>query len=155
MRSVMFGVENSLISTVGLVAAISVGVKDNHIVILGAVAAITIEAVAMGVGEYLSDDAVQELDKLKRHRDDPLLSGLLMMAAGTLAGLIPLAPIVIFDYPKSLYVAIFLALTTLFLLGFFKGKLVGSRPYRSGLKILVVGGLATLLGLAVGLIFKL
>jgi VIT1/CCC1 family predicted Fe2+/Mn2+ transporter len=154
LRSVMFGIENSVISTAGLIAGISVGNGTQRVVILGATVAIVIEAVAMGVGEYLSDDAVQELDKLKRHADNSLLSGLMMMVSGTIAGLIPLVPVIVFDYPLSLYVSIALALATLFAVGFTKGKVLNSSPLRGGLKIFFVGGVATLLGVIVGLIFK-
>lgn len=154
LRSVMFGIENSLISTVGLIAGISVGSTDKQLVILGATVAIVIEAVAMGVGEYLSDDAVQELDKIKRHPDNSLLSGALMTLSGSLAGLVPLLPVLLFSYPTYLYLSITLALLVLFLLGYAKGKLLNTSPLRGGLKILIVGGLAVAVGVVVGLIFK-
>lgn len=155
LRSILFGVENSLISTVGLIAGISIGANDNHFVILGASVAIVIEAVAMGAGEYLSDDAVQDLDKIKRHPDNPALSGLLMMVAGTIAGLIPLAPVLAFAYPTSLILSITVAMVVLFLLGYIKGRVLNRRSFTSGTKTLVVGGLATLLGFAAGVLFKL
>ena len=154
LRSILFGVENSLISTVGLIAGISVGVNDKRVVILGAAVAIVIESVAMGVGEYLSDDAVQELDKLKRHRDNPLESGLLMMASGTLAGLVPLTPVLIFGYPASLIWGVAAAFAVLFLLGYVKGRVLGSSPFKGGTKTLIVGGVATIIGVIVGFIFK-
>lgn len=154
LRSTIFGVEDSLVSTTGLIAGLSVGSDNKDIVLLGGVVAVVIEAVSMGAGEYLSDDAVQELEKLKRHRDKPLVSGALMFSSYLLAGAIPLAPIIFFDYPTSLFLAILLALSGLFMLGFIKGRLLHSHPWRSGTKILVVGGLATLIGLVVGLAFR-
>jgi VIT1/CCC1 family predicted Fe2+/Mn2+ transporter len=154
LRSVMFGIENSLISTVGLIAGISIGSEDKHLVILGATVAIVIEAVAMGVGEYLSDDAVQELDKIKRHPDNSLLSGFLMMLAGSLAGLVPLAPVIFLDRPASLITSVALALLILFSLGYAKGMVLGSNRSRSGMKILIVGGLAVMIGAVVGFFFK-
>ena len=42
LRSTLFGIENSLISTVGLIAGMSVGVSDKNVVILGASVAISI-----------------------------------------------------------------------------------------------------------------
>ncbi len=155
LRSVMFGIENSLISTVGLIAGISIGSDDKRLVILGATVAIVIEAVAMGVGEYLSDDAVQELDKIKRHPDNALLSGGLMTLSGSLAGLIPLLPMVFLDRPASLVTSIALALATLYILGYAKGVVLGSSRTRGGLKILIVGGLAVLVGAVVGYLFKI
>jgi VIT1/CCC1 family predicted Fe2+/Mn2+ transporter len=150
----MFGIEDSLISTTGLIAGISVGADNNRIVILGAVVSIVIEAVSMGVGEYLSDDAVQELDKIKRH-ENSTTSGLLMFASNFSAGLIPLIPVLLFDYPTSLYVAIAAALVALFLLGYIKGRLLHIPPLRGAVKILVIGGLATILGVIVGFAFRL
>ncbi|MBI2285605.1 VIT1/CCC1 transporter family protein [Candidatus Saccharibacteria bacterium] len=155
LRSTIFGIEDSLVSTTGLIAGLSVGSDNKDVVLLGGIVAIVIEAVSMGAGEYLSDDAVQELEKLKRHRDRPLVSGALMFTSYLLAGAIPLSPVVFFDYPTSLLLTMLFALSGLFLLGFIKGRLLRSHPWRSGTKILVVGGLATVLGLIVGLIFRL
>lgn len=154
LRSILFGIEDSLVSTTGLIAGISVGADNNRIVILGAIVSIVIEAVSMGVGEYLSDDAVQELDKMKRH-DNSLVSGFLMFASNFLAGLIPLAPVLFFNYPVSLYLSISAALFALFLLGYIKGKLLHVHPLRGGIKILLVGGIATIIGVIVGFTFKL
>lgn len=154
LRSSFFGVEDSLVSTTGLIAGLSVGADEKKVVILGGIVAIAIEAVSMGAGEYLSDDAVQELDKLKRHRDSPLLSGLLMFLSYSLAGLIPLAPILVLDYPGSVGFSVILALAGLFLLGYIKGRLINTSPWNGGLKILIVGGIATALGVLVGFIFK-
>lgn len=154
LRSTIFGVEDSLVSTTGLIAGLSVGSDDKNVVLLGGIVAIVIEAVSMGAGEYLSDGAVQELEKLKRHRDKPLVSGALMFSSYLIAGTVPLAPVIFLDYPTSLFLTIFLALSGLFLLGFIKGRLLHSHPWRSGTKIFVVGGLAALVGLAVGLIFR-
>ena len=154
LRSTIFGIEDSLVSTTGLIAGLSVGSRDKDIVLLGAVVAIAIEAVSMGAGEYLSDDAIQELDKLKRHRDNPMISGSLMFSSYLLAGFIPLFPVILFDYPESLVWAMAFALSGLFLLGYLKGRLLHSHPWRSGIKIFVVGGLATFIGLVIGLAFR-
>jgi len=78
-----------------------------------------------------------------------------MMISGVLAGLVPLLPVLAFDYPTSLYLSVATALIVLFLLGYVKGKLLNTNPFRGGIKILIVGGLATILGLVVGLIFEL
>lgn len=153
IRSVLFGVEDSLVSTTGLIAGLSVGAGDSRIVVLGATIAIVIEAVSMGAGEYLSDDAVQDLDKLKRHRDNPMVSGLLMFISYLLAGLVPLVPVLL-DLPSALWVSVGAALVGLFLLGYIKGSVLKTRTWQGGLKMLIVGGLATVLGVLVGLVFQ-
>lgn len=155
LRSVIFGIEDSLVSTTGLIAGISIGADSRRVVLLGGIVAIMVEAVSMGAGEYLSDDAVSELDKLKRHKDKPMVSGLLMFCSYLTAGLIPLLPIVFFVYPSSIWVSVALALAGLFLLGFLKGRYLNTDPIKGGLKILVVGGIATMFGIVVGTIFQL
>jgi vacuolar iron transporter family protein len=155
LRSIFFGIEDSLVSTAGLVTGIAVGSDNKDVVLLAGLVAITIEAVSMGVGEYLSDDALQDLNKLKKHKDNALLSGFLMFASYLLAGLIPLAPVALLPLPFSLVVGVILSLIGLFTLGYIKGKILHTSAFSGGIKILVVGGVATLLGLIVGLAFKL
>lgn len=154
-RSVIFGIEDSLVSTTGLVAGLSVGSADRRIVILGGAVAIAIEALSMGAGEYLAEDAVHEVDGRKIHKDKPQVSGLLMFASYILAGLVPLSPVVFLGYPGSVYISVLVALLGLFFLGFIKGKVLSTNPLRGGFKILVVGGLATFIGVAVGMLFKI
>lgn len=154
LRSIVFGVEDSLVSTTGLIAGISVGTNSREFVLLAGIVAVSIEAVSMGAGEYLSDDAVNELEKIKRYRDRPLVSGFLMLVSYFMAGLVPLFPVVLFQYPTSLYLGVTFALSGLFFLGFFKGKILHTSPLKGGFKILVIGGVATLLGLFIGSLFK-
>lgn len=155
LRSILFGIEDSLISTTGLIAGISIGSDNNKFVLLAVIVAISIEAVANGAGEYLSDDTVKDLDKLKRNRDNPLLSGFLMFVSYILAGMIPLLPTLFLSFPTSLVFSIIFAFIAFFLLGFFKGKLLHLSPIKGGLKILTVGGFATILGLLIGFVFRL
>jgi len=155
LRSVIFGIEDSLVSTTGLIAGISIGADSRRVVLLGGIVAIMVEAVSMGAGEYLSDDAVAELDKIKRHKDKPMVSGFLMFCSYLMAGLVPLLPIIIITYPSSILVSVALALAGLFLLGFLKGKVLKTSPFKGGLKILIVGGVATAFGLLAGYLFKI
>ncbi len=154
LRSVVFGIEDSLVSTTGLIAGLSVGSDDKRIVVLGGLVAIGIEAVSMGAGEYLSDDAVKDMDKVKRGGEKPLVSGLLMFISYLVAGFIPLTPILLLPLGTAIYFSVILALLGLFLLGYSKGRVLHTSPLRGALKILIVGGLATALGMAVGFIFR-
>jgi len=154
LRSILFGIEDSLISTTGFLAGVTVGTNDKHIIIISVLIAITIEGTSMGVGEYLSDEALEDLDKLKRHKDNPLLSGAFLCISYILAGLVPFAPTIFLNFPYSLFVSLLLALLALFLLGFLKGKLLKTSAVRGGIKILVVGGITTILGMIVGFLIK-
>lgn len=154
LRSIIFGIEDSLVSTTGLIAGLSVGSDDKKVVVLGGLVAIFIEAVSMGAGEYLSDDAVQDLDKVKRNSEKPLVSGLLMLISYLTAGFIPLAPVFFLPLDIAIYLSVALALMGLFALGYSKGKILHTPALRGALKILIVGGLAAGLGLVIGFIFK-
>jgi VIT1/CCC1 family predicted Fe2+/Mn2+ transporter len=155
LRSIIFGVEDSLVSTTGLLAGISITAQNSHYIITTGLIAILIEAVSMGVSEYLSDDAVKDIDKMKRNTDSAFLSGLFLMIAYIIAGLIPLTPIAFLRFPISLVTSVILALVGLFLLGYIKGALVHSSRSRGAIKILIVGGITTILGLILGYIFKI
>ncbi len=152
-RSTLFGIEDSLISTAALLAGISIGSKNTKFVIMAGIVAITIEAVSMGVGEYLSDDAMDDLDKLKRTRGNPLLSGFLLCVSYIAAGMIPFLPVVFLQYPSSIIVSVICSLIGLFLLGYIKGTLLNTSPWKGAVKIFLVGGVTTILGLLVGLFF--
>lgn len=154
VRSIMFGVEDSLVSTTGLIAGISIAAQSNKFVIMASVVAIAIEAVSMGVSEYLSDDAVQDLDKVKRFHDNSLLSGVFMMMSYAIAGLVPLLPMIFLPFPISLATAVVGALICLFLLGYIKGRILKTPATKGGIKILIVGGITTILGLILGFVFK-
>ncbi len=154
VRSALFGLEDSLVSTTGLVAGIAVGAENKSVVLLAGIIAITIEALSMGASEYLSDDAVQELDKIKRHRDSPKLSGLIMFVSYFAAGLVPLLPVAYLSFPYSLILCICSALIGLFLLGYIKGRLLHTASVKGGMKMLIVGGLTTLAGVAIGFILR-
>lgn len=152
-RSVIFGIEDSLVSTTGLIVGLAVATTDKRVVFVGGVVAIAVEALSMGAGEYLSEDAIEETDKRRKHRQS-LKSGILMFFSYALSGLVPLLPIVLLSYPLSVYVSVLAALCGLFTLGYIKGKILKTNPLRGAIKILIVGGVATILGIIVGTVFK-
>lgn len=154
IRAVIFGVEDSLVSTTGLIAGISVGTSNKSVVIVSGLVAIAVEAISMGAGEYISDDSLEQADRRTKRPHQARKNGILMLLSYFFAGLIPLLPVILIDYPASLYVSITMALFGLLALGYIKGKLLHTDPWRGAVKVLIVGGLATALGIAVGFIFK-
>lgn len=155
IRTIIFGIEDSLVSTTGLIAGLGVGTSNKSVVIVGGIVAIAVEAISMGAGEYISDDSIEQANKQGRGRSSALNDGLIMLGSYFVAGLIPLLPVVFFSYPTSLYFSIFFALCGLFILGYVKSKVLHTNPWRGAVKVMIVGGLATALGIIVGLIFKI
>lgn len=152
LQSAMFGFNDALVSTTGVIVGVSTGTNNKEIVILAGIVTILVEALSMGTGQYLSSKSAHQLanDKNIGHS---AISGLIMFGAYFLAGLVPLLPIIIFPIEYSREVTIVAALLGLFILGYFKGKIVKVSPLKSAMEIFVIGGLATLVGLAAGIMF--
>jgi VIT1/CCC1 family predicted Fe2+/Mn2+ transporter len=106
----------------------------------------------MAVGEFISEET--EVEMSPRNKTNPIISGGLMFASYFGAGFIPLLPIVLFSLPQSIYFSVIVALIGLFCLGLLKGKLTSKSLMKSGVQVAVVGGIATALGILVGIVFK-
>lgn len=152
LQSAMFGFNDALVSTTGVIVGISTGTGNKAVVVLAGFVTILVEALSMGTGQYLSSKSVHQLNNNKSFTTS-VTSGLIMFVAYFLAGLVPLIPIFIFPISWSRYVSIAAALFGLFTLGFFKGKFVKVSPIRSALEIAIIGGIATAAGIIVGNIF--
>lgn len=153
-RSIIFGFQDALVSTTGIVIGISIGAHNKQFIILSALVAISVEALSMGAGQYLSEKSVHELPK-SDHKDNLMTGALLMFFSYLIGGLIPIFPIFFSNPPISLLLSVVFAFIGLFSLGFIKAKLFSGQIWRSALEMLVIGGLATLIGLFVGLILKI
>lgn len=152
MRSAFFGAEDSLVSTTGLVAGIAAGSQDPSLVLLAGLVAVSVEAISMGAGQYLSQKAV---DEMNGDTASPIGTGLTMVVAYGLAGIIPILPMALLSYPLSLAVGVGSSLLALFIIGFVKGKIVKRSASRSGLEVLIIGGFATMIGLLVGVMLQI
>jgi len=152
VRSIIFGFEDSLVSTTGVIAGVSTGTHDPKVILLAASVTIVVEALSMGAGQFLSERSVHQMEKT--HTDNLVLGGGLMFGSYAIAGIIPLLPVILFSFPVSVFVSIALAFLSLFILGYVKGKIVRVRPLRSGIEILAIGGIATLLGVFAGYFFR-
>jgi len=154
LRSVLFGLQDGLVSTTGVVVGISTGVEHKAIIILASFVAVTVEASSMAAGQYSSEKAVHQMDKTGKHTDNLILGAIIMFVSYLSAGMIPIVPIVLFDQPYAKYVSILFAFIGLFIIGYIKGKIVGQKPLRSATELFVIGSIATLIGLIVGQILK-
>ena len=61
VREVVFGLEDSLVSTLGVVVGIAVGTDSRYMVILSALIIIVVESLSMSAGTYLSSKAEMEV----------------------------------------------------------------------------------------------
>ncbi|MDP2629595.1 MAG: VIT1/CCC1 transporter family protein [Candidatus Harrisonbacteria bacterium] len=149
IRNFVFGVEDSLVSTVGLLSGIAFAGVAKETIILTGVILIFVEALSMGVGSFLSQSSADELRSALPSRY-ARSGGLVMFFSYFASGFIPLAPYLFASGFKPLIYSIGLSLAALFLLGFFSAKLGSGKAMHSALRMLLLGGLAVVVGAAVG-----
>lgn len=153
LQSAIFGFNDALVSTTGVIVGVSTGTNNKEVVILAGVVTILVEALSMGAGQYLSAKSAHQLAKDAAGLRHAIISGIIMFVSYFLAGLVPLLPIILLPIDISRYVTIAAALIGLFILGYVKGKLVDSSPLKNALETFIIGGIATIVGLVAGSIF--
>ncbi len=153
IRSSIFGFEDSLVSTTGVVVGIATGTSNREFIVLAAFVTIAVEAISMTAGQFLSERTLHELNKTD-HNDNLIVGSLVMFISYFLGGLIPLLPILILP-AISILPILLLAFLGLFVLGYAKGQIVKVAPTRSAFEMLVIGGFATLIGVVSGYFLKI
>ena len=151
IRNFTFGVEDSLVSTVGLLAGIAVAEVDQGTIILTGLVLIFVEGLSMAAGSLLSEQSVEEYEM---HREvaltKPAFAALVMFLSYVISGLIPLIPYFISTSQNAIISSVILTLIALFSLGVFNAKMFHVRVWKDGLQTLIIGGLAILVGVIVG-----
>ncbi len=143
-RNMIFGVEDSLVSTVGVLFGMAVAQIDKGTIFTTGLIIISVEALSMGVGSYLSEESAHELDG-EKHKDKPYIEGLIMFLSYYLAGFVPLTPYLFLDPLSARYVSLVCALGALFFLGYLPRK-----KTKAGIKMVVLAASAVLIGFLVG-----
>src|SRR3989344_9185207 len=118
LRAFIFGVEDSLASTVGLLSGIAIaGVARETILLTGAIL-ILVEAFSMAMGdflsEYSSESYIRQAEVPSRRS---FIAAIIMFFSYLLAGLIPLFPYLIMAPEFAVWFSIGLSLLALFFLG--------------------------------------
>ncbi len=153
LHSGFFGVEDSLVSTTGALAGIAITATSKEAILATALVIIAVESTSMAASEFISEQTEEDVEKEKMPAS-PLVSGLIIFVGYVVAGMIPLIPYLVLPHMQAIPVSIAAALTGLFFLGIYKGKVSHKSPARSALEVLIIGGIAATIGLAVGIIFK-
>ncbi|MEK7632915.1 MAG: VIT1/CCC1 transporter family protein [Patescibacteria group bacterium] len=69
VRDVVFGLEDSLVSTLGTITGVAVGTHNTFFVVLTGVVLVFVEAVSMAAGSYLSSKSAKELYDQRAKQD--------------------------------------------------------------------------------------
>lgn len=151
LRNFIFGVEDSLVSTVGLLSGIAIASVPRKTIFLTGVILILVEAFSMAVGSFLSERAVDDyLEHKEVPSKAPFIGGVIMFFSYFVSGFIPLFPYVILRTEFALIFSIAVSSLALLLLGFFSAKISGTNYVRSGLRMFVMGSVAVVVGILAG-----
>ena len=153
-RNFVFGVEDSLVSTVGLLSGIAIaGVSQRALLVTGVVL-ICVEAVSMAAGSFLSESSAETYeDRSDKISSEPYIASAVMFTSYFCSGFIPLLPYIIFDVSIAFWMSIGASLSALLLLGIVGGSLSHTSIVKSVARMLIVGGVAIAVGVAVGTAF--
>ena len=154
-RNFIFGVEDSLVSTVGLLSGVAIAGTPRQTIILSGVVLIFVEAFSMGIGSFLSDHSAEELTQNKPTSGySQIKSSLVMFFSYFAAGFVPISPYLLLESSSAFPVSVISSLIALFALGGLVARSYGGNIIRKGLEMLLLGGVAIALGVGVGFIIS-
>lgn len=151
IRNFVFGVEDSLVSTVGLVSGVAAAGLPKTSILLAGIVLVFVEAFSMAAGSLLSDNSADEFSSKSSISIFRSMTGaFVMFLSYFVSGFFVLAPYIIFSSDLALPVSIVISLLALFALGAFSAKLIGNSVFKKAFTMAFVGGLAIVLGILVG-----
>lgn len=154
LRTIIFGINDSLISTVGFLAGISVaGVPRATIALTGVIYAL-VEAFSMAMGDFISEESAEEyMNKSSVSNRSSVIAAMMMFLSSVLAALIPLAPYLIFADSTALLVSASASILGLFIVGVLSARFSRLPVIWRGARMALLGGGAIVIGVLVGSLF--
>ena len=151
LRNIVFGVADSLVSTVGLLAGIDVAGTPRAAILLTGIVYAFVEAFSMAVGSFLSEQSAEEYEaKGETSETGPYTAGFVMFITFVLASFIPIAPYLLWSVSTALWCSIGLSLIALLIVGMISAKVVKVNVLQHGVKMMLLGGAAIVIGILVG-----
>lgn len=151
IRNFIFGVEDSLVSTVGLISGIAIADVSRSVILITGTVLIFVEAFSMAVGSLLSEHSVEEYVNNKEISMWRSSKGsFIMFVAYFISGFLPLFPYIVAPIEYAFWYSILISLTALFMLGAVSSRIFGTSILKHGFEMLLIGGAAIGVGVAVG-----
>lgn len=151
LRTVVFGITDSLVSTVGLLAGIDVAGAPHKILALTGIVYAFVEAFSMAVGNFLSEESAEEYENKADVSDGPaVIAAVVMFISFVLAAFIPLAPYFFFTTWIALIVSVVVSILALFIMGAISARLARLPLFWRGARMALLGGSAIVIGVIIG-----
>lgn len=155
LRNIIFGISDSLVSTVGLLAGIDVGGTAKQVIVLTGIVYAFVEAFSMAIGSFLSEQSAEEYEaRGEAAGTGPFTAAIVMFAAFILASFIPIVPYLIFGLTAALFCSIVFSLAALLIVGMISARIVRVNMWSHALKMMLLGGAAIVIGVIVGKFVK-
>jgi VIT1/CCC1 family predicted Fe2+/Mn2+ transporter len=152
-RNFIFGVEDSLVSTVGLIAGVAAAGVERTTILVTGVILIFVEAFSMGVGSFLSESSAEEYQGSSNRQKSARSAGI-MFVSYFIAGFVPIGPYVFLPQRFAFWTSIALSIAALFALGIASARVSKSSLLKTSLRMALLGGLAIAIGVSIGAAFK-
>ncbi|MDB5265821.1 MAG: putative rane protein [Parcubacteria group bacterium] len=154
MRNLIFGIEDSLVSTVGLLAGLATQAASVHQLLATGTIYVFVEGFSMSVGSYLSEESAEEYVAGSNVSNRIAITGAgVMFVTFIIAGFVPILPYLIFTNGAALGGSIFVSVGLLAILGFVQAQFSKVSPWSRALRAAIFGGLAIGVGVLVGKLF--
>ena len=151
VRNIIFGVADSLVSTVGLLSGIAVSGTSHSTIVLTGIVYAFVESLSMAVGSFLSEETAEEFaSKAENTSSTPVLASIVMFLSFLISSFIPIFPYLVFGTSSALGFSIGFSLITLFVVGLVMAHISRVRLARHAVKMVILGGAAILVGVVVG-----
>ena len=160
IREIVFGLEDSLVSTLGAITGIAVGTQSTYIVILSGLVLIAAEGMSMAAGSYLSSKSSYDADK-QLHKEDgksyddhfvyPIRSAFVMGIFYFIGGFVPLMPYFFTTVKNAMIPSIVITAITLFMVGVWASGFTKRSPVKSGAEMAGVSLAAAFVGYIIGM----
>src|SRR5680860_1609023 len=153
--ALLSGSEGGLATTSAIVAGLLVTNSERDIVIIMAAISFVVQAFNNAINSFSSEHTSDEIDYedvINGYRK-PIMNATLQFIAHLIMVILALLPIIYIDNTASaLLVSIGITLTLLFLLGLYKGRVVGTYALTDGLEQLGLGAMVISVGILAGYI---
>lgn len=151
LRNFIFGVEDSLVSTVGLLSGIAIAAVPRETIFLTGIVLIFVEAFSMSAGSFLSEYSAEEYEA---HEEIParrsMIGAGIMFLSYFVSGFVALLPYYFFEVGVAFGFSVLASLAALFLLGVIGGRVTRTSVLKNATRMVVIGGVAILVGIIVG-----
>ncbi|OGG39653.1 hypothetical protein A3A21_00445 [Candidatus Jorgensenbacteria bacterium RIFCSPLOWO2_01_FULL_45_25b] len=151
VRYFVFGVEDSIVSTAGLLSGIAIAGMPGKTILLTGTILIIVEAFSMAIGSFVSEYSAEDYMKQRATRSGvPIIDGVIMFVSYFIAGFIPLFPYAIFPLNIAFTTSIISSLIALSALGYAEGWFSKTSKMKGAIKMSLMAGIAIFVGVMAG-----